>query len=390
MSSRLSGYPRKIDIALPENPISGSGACFLWGPRKTGKTSLLKKRFGEARWYDLLDTHLQTDLILHPNRLREETLADRPELVVVDEIQKVPALLDEVHWLLENTSTRFVLCGSSARKLKREGGNLLGGRAWRFELHPLTTAEIADFDLDRALLHGTLPAHYLARHPRRTLKSYVFEYLQEEIIHEAAVRNVPAFARFLETAALTHGRLLNYANIAREAGVSAKTVREYYQLLVDTLVGYELRPWTRRKKRRLIETAKFYLFDVGVANHLAGVSRIVSGTDVYGRAFEHLMIEEVRTYLSYEEKDEPMAFWRTTTGYEVDLVLGDMACAIEFKATARPGTADLKSLRALKEEHDPARAILVSQTATVRRTEDGIDILPWRVFCERLWAGGIV
>jgi uncharacterized protein len=390
MTSRLSEYDRKIDIELPVNPIRGSGACFLWGPRKTGKTSLLKKRFAGAKWYDLLDTHLQTDLILHPHRLREEILAGLPEQVVIDEIQKVPALLDEVHWLLENTATKFVLCGSSARKLKREGGNLLGGRAWRFELHPLTTAEVADFDLDLALLHGTLPAHYLDSRPQRTLESYVFEYLHEEIIHEATVRNVPAFARFLETVALTHGRLLNYANVAREAGVSAKTVREYYQLLVDTLVGHQLPPWTRRKKRRLIETAKFYLFDVGVANHLAGVSRIVPGTDVYGRAFEHLMIEEVRAYLSYKEKNEPLAFWRTASGHEVDLILGDMQCAIEIKATSRPGAADLKSLRALKEEHRPECAVLVSRIESSRRTEDGIDILPWRSFCERLWDGHFV
>jgi len=235
-----------------------------------------------------------------------------------------------------------------------------------------------------------LPAHYLEDNPRRTLKSYVFEYLQEEIIHEATVRNVPAFARFLETVALTHGRLLNYANVSREAGVASKTVREYYQILVDTLVGHELDPWTRKKKRRLIETAKFYLFDVGVANHLAGVSQLVPGTDVYGRAFEHFIIEEVRAFLAYREKDLPLTFWRTSTGYEVDLIIGDMDCAVEIKAAERTGQRDLKSLRALCEEHSLRRSILVARVASRRRTEDGIDIMPWSDFCKQLWAGDVV
>lgn len=390
MGGKSSYFRRILEMSLPENPRTGSGAAFLWGPRKTGKTTLLKQRFPEARWYDLLDTELQTDLLLRPHRLREEVLAESPALVVIDEIQKVPALLDEVHWLLENTPTKLVLCGSSARKLKKEAANLLGGRAWRFELFPLTTAEIDGFDLDRALQNGTLPAHYVERNPQRTLRSYVFEYLQEEIIHEATVRNVPAFARFLETVALTHGRLLNYTNVSREAGVASKTVREYYQILKDTLVGHELAPWTRKKKRRLIETAKFYLFDVGVANHLAGVTQIVPGTDVYGRAFGHFLIEEVRAYLAYHEKDLPLSFWRTSTGYEVDLIIGDMDCAIEIKATRRMVPQNLKSLRALKEEHRPGRSILVAPVESRRRTEDGIDIMSGPMFCDQLWGGGVV
>ena len=390
MNDRISAYKRLLEIDFPDNPQTGSGACFLWGPRKTGKTTVLKQQFSDARWYDLLDTELQTSLLLRPHSLREEILAERPSAVVIDEIQKVPALLDEVHWLLENTATKFVLCGSSARKLRKSAANLLGGRAWRFELFPLTSAEIDDLDLDRALLHGTLPAHYLDRSPQRTLKSYIFEYLQEEIIHEATVRNVPAFARFLEAVGLTHGRLLNYANLSREAGVTAKTVREYFQILKDTLVGYELAPWTQRKKRRLIETAKFYLFDVGVANHLAGVTQIVPGTDVYGRSFEHFLIGEIRAYLSYREKNLPMTYWRTSTGYEVDLIIGEMEYAIEFKGARRISTQHLKSLRALKEEHDPRLSILVSPSDSRRRTEDGIDIIPWSLFCRQLWSDEII
>ncbi len=385
MAAQLSKFHRKIELEFPQNPYTGSGAIFLWGPRKTGKTTLLRQRFPHARWYDLLNTDLQTELLLHPNMLREQVLAERPDELLIDEVQKVPALLDEVHWLLENTSIRIVLCGSSARKLKRNAANLLGGRAWRFELFPLTTAEIPDFDLQRALLHGCLPAHYLSSKPRRTLKSYVFDYLQEEIIHEATVRNVPAFSRFLEIVALTHGRLLNYSNISREAGVSAKTVREYYQILKDTLVGFELPAWTRRKKRRLIETAKFYLFDVGIANYLAGVRQIVPGTDVYGRAFEHLVINEILACMSYQEKELPLSYWRTSTGYEVDLIIGDMDCAVEIKSTNRITNKDLKSLRVLNEEHHPKRMVLLSPDVSRRRTEDGIDIMPMAEFFVELW-----
>lgn len=390
MGNRLSEFKRILEIDFPTNPRTGSGATFLWGPRKTGKTTLLSQRFRDAKWYDLLDTELQTDLLLRPHRLREEILATNPAVVVIDEVQKVPALLDEVHWLLENTSTKFVLCGSSARKLKKSAVNLMGGRAWRFELFPLTTQEIESFDLSRALLHGTLPAHYLEEKPFRTLKSYVFDYLQEEIIHGATVRNVPAFSRFLETVALTHGRLLNYANVSREAGVTAKTVREYYQILKDTLVGHELPPWTKKKKRRLIETAKFYLFDVGVANHLAGINQLVPGTDVYGRAYEHLVLEEVRAYLSYREKDYPLTFWRTSTGYEVDLIIGDLDCAVEFKVKSRVNSNDLKGLRALKEETSPKESILVAPEASRRRTEDGLEIMSLPHFLEALWADEIV
>lgn len=390
MAEQLSEFSRRLELDFPNNPQTGSGAFFLWGPRKTGKTTLLRQRFPHARWYDLLDTELQTELLLHPHLLREQVLAERPEQLVIDEVQKVPALLDEVHWLLENSGIKFALCGSSARKLKKNAANLLGGRAWRFELFPLTTAEIPDFDLHRALLHGCLPAHYLDQKPQQTLKSYVFDYLQEEIIHEATVRNVPAFSRFLEVVALTHGRLLNYSNISREAGVSVKTVREYYQILKDTLVGFELPAWTRRRNRRLIETAKFYLFDVGVANYLAGVRQIVPGTDVYGRAFEHFIINEMRAYLGYREKDLALSYWRTSNGYEVNLIVGDMDCAIEVKGTHRVNNKDLKGLRVLSEEHQTGRKVLVAPAASRRQTEDGIDIMSMNDFCLELWADSLI
>ena len=390
MSLRSSAYRRTLKIQFPENPLKGSGAVFLWGPRKTGKTTLLQQQFDKAKWYDLLDSDLQVELTLRPKILREEILAQKPKVVVIDEIQKVPELLDEVHWLLENTSTKVVLSGSSPRKLKRGQVNLLGGRAWKYELFPLTSHELGIFKLEHAFNHGTIPAHFLDKKPNKILKSYIYDYLREEVMSEANIRNIPAFSRFLNTVALTHGQLLNYANVARETGVSSNTVREYYQILIDTLLGHELLAWRKAKKRRLIETAKFYLFDVGIANYLSGITRVVPGTDVYGRSFEHFLIEEIRAYLSYKERDYPVAFWRTSTGYEVDLIIGEMMIAVEFKAVNGVNSQHLKGLRALKEEHTLKKAIVVSCEKRTRKTEDDIEIMLWSTFCERLWQDNII
>ncbi|MBI4678553.1 MAG: ATP-binding protein [Elusimicrobia bacterium] len=382
MVSNLSGISRVLKIDL-----SGNNAAFLWGPRKTGKTTLLKQLFPEAKYYDLLDTELKTRLLVRPALLREQVLAQNPRLVVLDEIQKVPSLLDEVHWCLENTKTKFVLCGSSARKLRRAGANLLGGRAWRFEMFPLTTAEVPDADLDRILNHGLLPKHYLEEHPERSLSGYVFDYLEEEILEEALTRRVPNFAKFLEAVAASHGQLINYSNVARDCGVSCKTAREYFQVLEDTLLGHALEPWRKRRKRRLIETAKFYLFDVGLVRALNEMRPILRGTEEHGRAFEHFLIEEIRAYLSYSEKRIPIFFWRTSTGLEVDLVAGDLDLAVEFKAVPMADERHAKGLRALHEERKVRKRLVISLDDEPRRLADGTDILPWRAFCRGLWSG---
>lgn len=373
-------------MEIPKNPLKGSGAAFLWGPRGTGKTTYLKQKYPQAKYYDLLDSQLFTEFTLQPHHLREEILAQRPIIVILDEIQKIPKLLDEVHWLLENTPTLFILCGSSARKLKREAKNLLGGRAVSYQLFPLVTVEIKNFDLNRALSYGTVPRHYLATKPKPLLKAYVNNYLKEEIIDEAIIRNIPSFAKFLHVVALTHGQLLNYANMGREVGVSPSSVRDYYQILEDTLVGHTLEPWRKSKDRRLIETAKFYLFDVGVANSLhPEVSEVVEGTDIYGNSFEHFLVEEIRAYLAYKDRNEPLYFWRTASGYEVDLIIGDLAMAIEFKSTKQVSSNHLRGIRALKEEHKPGRALLVSREESHRKTTDGIEIIHWKNFCQQLW-----
>jgi predicted AAA+ superfamily ATPase len=329
-------------------------------------------------------------LSVTPRLLREQILASRPPVVVIDEIQKVPGLLEEVHWLLENTATRFVLCGSSARTLRRKARNLLGGRAVEHHLLPLTSHELPNLDLERYFHHGGLPAHYLVDDPAPRLKAYVNAYIREEIIEGSATRNVPAFARFLQVVALTHAQQLNYANIARETGVSPSTVRSYDQILDDTLLGFTLRPWRRAAGRRLVETAKYYLFDVGVARALHPLLPLIAeGSDLFGRAFEHFLINEVRAYLAYSRKDHPLAFWRTHSGYEVDLIVGDMEVALEFKSGRQVRDSDFRGMRALREEHQPRRSLIVARTEEPRRTDDGIEIVPWRMFCAQLWAGGI-
>lgn len=383
---RFSKFERALNLEWVPNPVTGSGALFLWGPRQTGKTTLLRDRYPQASFYDLLDTDLRAGLSVRPARVREEILAGKPEIVVVDEIQKVPSLLDEVHWLLENTGTRFILCGSSARKLRRESRDLLGGRAIDFHLLPLTCREIGDVDLQRLFNQGGLPAHYLADNPRPLLQSYVNNYIQEEIIDESVTRNIPAFSRFLQVVGLCHGQQLNYANIARETGVSASTVRNYFQILDDTLLGFTLDPWRRRSKRRLAETAKFYLFDIGVANQLHPESSVVAeGSDRFGLAFEHFLLNEVRAAQHYRGRERPLSFWRTSSGFEVDLIVGDMDLAIEFKSSRERRSGDLRGMRALLDEHRPRRCIVVSRAAQPSRTEDGIEILPWSDFCAELW-----
>jgi len=377
---------RKIHRSLCID-LEGNNAAFLWGPRKVGKTTLLHDQFPDALHLDLLQSDLRTDLMLRPHHLRERVRAEQPRLVILDEVQKVPALLDEVHWCLENTATKFVLCRSSARKLRRGAANLLGGRAWRFELHPLTTDELVEHDLLRIVNHGLLPKHYLEARPERSLKGYLADYVQEEIQAEALVRNVPAFARFLEAMGTSHGELLNYANVARDCGVSAKTVKEYYQILEDTLLGFRLPAWRNRRKRRLIETSKFYLFDVGLARAICGMRVIQDGSFELGRAFEHFVVHEIRAYLAYRDRNQPMAFWRTSAGLEVDVIVGDMELALECKASHKVDERDCKGLNALIAEHSVGRVLIVCQERHRRTLDNGVEVWPWADFCQALWAG---
>lgn len=391
MHSRLSEFKRLFQL-----PMADAQAFFIWGPRQVGKSWWINRQFGGAKLYDLLKTELRAQLALNPAKLREEVLAASWPLVVVDEVQKVPALLDEIHWCLENTTTQFILCGSSARKLRTGSAGLMGGRALRREFFPLTTAEIGievgnpKSQLIKLLNHGTLPKHYLHARPDELIRSYILDYLETEIHQEALVRNLSAFSRFMETVALTHGQLINYANIARECGVSAKTVREYYQILEDTLLGHRLPPWQKTCKRRLIETEKFYLFDPGVVRGLKGLPWLVPGLTEFGQAFEHFLIEEIRAYLAYRQKYDTLTFWRTSTGLEVDLIVGNGKAAIEFKTTKEIRNHDLNGLRAASEEISFGRKIVVTVEGTPRKLSDDILILSWSDFCQKLWADEVV
>ena len=311
------------------------------------------------------------------------------ELGIVDEIQKIPQLLGEVHWLMHNRRLRFLLCGSSARKLKRCGANLLGGRAVKEVLHPLVSAEIPNFDVIRAINHGLLPQHYLSTNPRKKLQAYVGNYLQEEIREEAQIRNLRTFSRFLDVAALTNGEIVNFTNIATDCGISAPTVKEYFSILEETMFGYFVPAFAKTIKRRVTQAPRFYLFDVGVANYMAKRKSLLPGSMDFGKAFEHLIIHELTAFLTYSFSEEALSYWRTTNGYEVDVVLGDAQVAIEIKSCDEVQSRHLKGLKAFSEEHSHARLIVVSLDPNPRRLND-VEIYPATEFLKKLWDGEIV
>ncbi len=366
-------------------------SLFLWGSRQTGKSTLLKMLFPGAHVYDLLKSDVRMALQLRPAQLREECeLLDDGELIIIDEVQKVPALLDEVHWLIENKKQRFILSGSSARKLLRSGANLLGGRALRQTLFPLVSAEVPDFDLNRALNHGMLPRHYLMENPTMRVQAYIGDYLQQEIVEEAIVRRLDAFTRFLQVAALSNSEIVNYTNIAQDCGVSSKTVKEYFSILEETMLGFFLPSYTKVVKRRVIQSPKFYYFDVAIPNHLLRRIPLQPGTDVYGHALEHLVIQELRAFMSYRLPLKSLTYWHTLDNkYEVDAVLGDAEVAIEVKSSKNVGSHDTKGLKAFSEEYPEAKLYLLSLEDRPRKF-NGVEVWPVEQFFKRLWDGKVI
>ena len=364
-------------------------SIFLFGARQTGKTTILRQQFPNAIFFDLLDSKMRNRFRRHPELLYE-TLRDKAEgtLVIIDEIPEVPELLDEVHRLMSECGLLFILCGSSARKLKRRGHNTLGGRAFPVYLYPLVSAEVPDFDIDRAVSVGMIPSHYLAKSPWRNLAAYIEVYMKEEIKEEALVRNIDAFQRFLEVAALTDGEMVNYNNIAQECGVSAMTVSAYFDILEDTLVGYRLPAYTKTLQRRLVQAPRFYYFDVGVANYLLHRKELVRGTPDYGHAFEHLVVQELMAYMHYSHSEERLSYWRTYTGIEVDVIVGDCRVAIEIKSAEEIQNRHLKSLRIFGEEHPQSRKIIVSLDVFSRTIGD-IECLYVMDFFRMLWTNGM-
>ena len=348
-----------------------------------GKTYWLKHSFlkPEHHFIDLLKTDVFFEYVSRPSLLRERW---KGQFTVIDEIQKAPALLDEIHWLIENKSASFLLTGSSARKLRRAHSNLLAGRAWRFEMSPLSFYETKGFVLEKALTTGLLPPHFMSSSPLRDLRSYVSDYLREEIASEASVKNIPAFTEFLRVAALTSSELLNYTNMARETGLSAKVIRSYFEILDDTFLGYRLSSWRSSKNRRMTLTDKFYLFDVGISNYLAK-RKPYKGNEAFGKSFEHYIFMELINYKKYRNPELDIYYWRTSSGYEVDFICGDMHTAIEVKSSSRIHNNHLKGLKALKEEWNVKNLILVCMESQPRIVNKNIQILPWKIFLKKLW-----
>lgn len=375
---------RKINLQDAEND-----SLFLWGARQTGKSTLLKMLFPDTRYIDLLKSDEFERYNRRPALLREElSLLPENELVIIDEIQKIPALLDEVHWLISNHHLRFILSGSSARKLRRSGVNLLGGRAIRKHLYPFVSAEIPGFDLIKACNNGTLPRHYLVENATNRLHAYVGDYLQQEIKAEALTRNLNTFSRFMEIAALSNGEILNYKNIASECGVSAPTVKEYFSILEETLIGYTIPAFTRNVKRRVIQSPKFYYFDVGIANFLLRRTAIQPGSPEFGHAFEHFILQEIIAYIGYFRPLQNLSYWRTSSGYEVDAIIGNAEVAIEIKSSDEVQSHHTKGLKAFSEEFPNCRLILVSLDKYARRMNN-VEVYPALQFLSMLWDGDL-
>ena len=368
----------------------GKENAFLWGARQTGKSTLLKALYPESPYFDLLLAHEYDRLLRNPSLLREileATPAGSP--VIIDEIQRLPSLLNEIQWMIVNRKRQFILSGSSPRNIMRSGGNLLGGRAARYELYPLVYKEIPDFDLLKALNNGLLPRHYLAKNADKLLSAYTGSYLRDEIMMEAKIRNIGSFSRFLEMASFSNGEIVNYSNIAADCGVSAPTVREYFQILEDTLIGRFLPSYQKKPKRRVILSPKFYYFDVGIANYLLKRGRIVNGNESFGHAFEHFIYHEIYSHSHYSDINYPLNYWRTASQIEVDFILGDHEVAVEVKSTEMANPRHLHGLKSFAEEYNVKKLILVSNDPSPRKVGK-IMIMPWKFFLDQLWDGGLI
>jgi len=380
-------FVRILDLST----LLGQKSFFLFGPRSTGKSFLIRKQLRDKSFLiNLLDgeTYLRysADSSLVPKAA--EMAARENKIVVIDEIQKIPSLLDQVHLAIEELQVKFLLTGSSARKLKRGGVNLLAGRAWEARMFPLVYPEIPDFDLTRYLRYGGLPQVYPSQSPGEELSAYTNTYLKEEIAEEGVIRKMPQFARFLKEAALCSGELINYSTIASDCAVPASTVREYFAILEQTLIGFTVEPWLESKKRKAIATAKFYLFDTGVTHVLSGTEHLDRNSNLYGKSFEQWIAMELRAYLSYRRIPTDLCFWRSVNGQEVDFVIGNN-CAVEVKATKKVDAKDLRGLYALAEEKSHKNLICVSHDP-IERKEGDVWCMPWQSFMTRLWGDKVI
>ncbi|MDD5658647.1 MAG: AAA family ATPase [Actinomycetota bacterium] len=363
-------------------------SSFLWGARRTGKSHWIKYNLSADNiiLIDLLQTDVFSEYASRPSLLRER-FQNTKKIIIIDEIQKAPMLLDEIHWMMENKKIIFLLTSSSARKLRRSHTNLLAGRALRYQLLPFSYKEVGNINLEKIMISGMLPPHFLSSKPLDLIRSYVADYLKEEIAQEAQIQNIPQFSEFLRVAALMSGELLNYNNVARESGVSAKVVHSYFDILETTMLGFNIASWKSSKTRRLIQTKKFYLFDIGISNYLTR-RQPTEGTPEFGKSFEHFILMELQAYRAYRNPDMDITYWRTSTGYEVDFILGDKEIALEIKSGKMVHDIDLRSLKALREDGKIKNLIVVSQEKYPREVGE-IKIMPWTTFLDRLWDGDL-
>ncbi|MCY4656355.1 MAG: DUF4143 domain-containing protein [Gammaproteobacteria bacterium] len=380
-------YRRKLEL-----PTDSLTSFFLWGVRQSGKTTLLKERYPDALFVDLLQGEQFDRYRRQPQRLRQELQVNpmaRPSRVVIDEVQRVPELLNEVHWLIENEQIAFAICSSNARRLRRGGVNLLGGRALSYRLHGLSARELRDdFNLVHLLNRGFVPRIYDSTRGRDYLDAYVYDYLTTEVAIEAELRNMPAFSEFLTSAALADTEIVNFKNVAADCGVSSQTVKNYYEILVDAMHGDWLPSFRRRPKRRVTQLPKFYFSDVGVVNVLSRRNELERESVSFGHAFENWVFHELQTYMEYTKNRERITYWRLSSGNEVDFIIGDMRIAIEAKAPRRTATRHFKGLRELVKDHpEVSRRILVCSEDTSFVTDDHIEVLSEDDFVLRLWDG---
>ena len=380
-------YPRQLEL-----PTDSLTSFFLWGVRQSGKTTLLKERYPHAVFIDLLKAEEFDRYQRQPQRLRQELRANptaRPGRVVINEVQRVPELLNEVHWLIENEQLAFAISSSNARRFRRGGVNLLGGRALSYRLHGLSAHELrGDFNLVRLLNRGFVPRIYDSTQWRDYRDAYVYDYLTTEVANEAELRNMPAFSEFLSSAAIADTQIVNFKNVAADCDVSSQTIKNYYETLVDAMHGDWLPSFRRRPKRRVTHMPKFYFSDVGVVNVLARRNELERESISFGHAFESWVFHELQTYMEYAKLHEHIAYWLLSSGSEVHFIIGDMRVAIEAKATRRAATRHFKGLRELVKDHaEVSRRILVCSEDTSFVTDDHIEVLSEDDFVLRLWDG---
>jgi uncharacterized protein len=363
---------------------------FLFGPRSTGKSYLIRETLkGQVRLINLLKTEEFLELNANPSALREKINLKKDKLVVIDEVQKIPQLLDEVHLLIEEYGIHFLLTGSSVRRLKAKGTNMLGGRARRAELFALTSHEIKDFDLMRYLRYGGLPFVVNSSEPTEDLNAYLYNYLNEEIKVESNIRKIDFFQRFLSTAAMSSAEIINYASIASDIGVSEPTVKSYYEILEDTLIGFQVFPWRGGKSRKSITSSKFYLFDTGLLNTILRTPKVLDkNSDIFGKVFEQFIAQELRAYISYRRLDLPLLFWRSLQKHEVDFLIGNKT-AIEVKSSKKVKPEHLAGLKAIATEGDFTNRFLVSFDPSEKFIH-GVTCLPWKEFLSQLWSDKIL